>query len=260
MPTGGKGRPRFSGTNNDVAATVKPFVRWQNWLKYGEDMDASPLDTAIIKKHKKFIQSMHRLHTSFPFNKTMLQSALVKSLPPNMKNTDILSYKTRIALRIKTMLRHVSQGRMKTPTAEWVTFLDLHDCNDQVHGREEQQEEDDEDEEGEEDEQEDEEEDEAEKAMSLRESDEQPLVEPSSSAKSTRQAALSPNSDEQPLQPRDRRAWKQGSLDCKVAWKFGYDAKQGRACRARANDLKTKGVDNRNPCTQGCKGYRSNVG
>ena len=81
--------------------------------------------------------------------------------------------------------------------------------------------------------------------MSPRESDEQPLVEASSSAKSTRQAArssllLSPNSDEQSLQPRDRRAWKQGSLDCKVAWKFGYDAKQGRAWRAPANDLKKK--------------------
>eukprot|EP00971_Amphidinium_carterae_P352552 6492648-Amphidinium_carterae.1 len=118
----------------DLRDTLCPFVVGPAWLYYTTEYGGK-LTEALkgeIKKQTELVKALHSIHAGLVFNFSDLSTALgqiVAQRDPQgvwfEDENEEEEFKQVMAKRIRAMCRHVSQGRLKCPSAPWVVELGL---------------------------------------------------------------------------------------------------------------------------------------
>ena len=114
-------RLRFEGDESDLAAVLsKHLARSINILEYGETAKCT-LDKKAIVKYWELFEDCEKLQANVSFKKTTTQLAFAKAMEASswhtkMTKTEIDDWVQTMTMRLRNLLRHGQQLRLKKPT------------------------------------------------------------------------------------------------------------------------------------------------
>ena len=117
----------FTGPLEPLAKIIQEHAYRPDFLEYGEDMGRSPVDSAVLLKHRQLWCKLYRAHPSLMFTQKQAITLFDKVADlqsrvwarPLGKN-ELVSYTTRMALRFRTALRHINATHVKHPKTTWL--------------------------------------------------------------------------------------------------------------------------------------------
>ena len=123
--------PRYPGTPGDLAEVIKPFAVVPDWIKYGELMNKSRVEVSKVLAHKKMWQELKTHHNSLAWSQKTMEDALLivageqgkHVWPRELDEGEMASFSLRMARRIRTQARHITQAIAKNPQTGWLLRL-----------------------------------------------------------------------------------------------------------------------------------------
>ena len=115
-------RARFGGSNEAVQSVLEPFVTNVQFLSYDECTTQARIDTKEITRHKGMVQKLARLHNKLCFSQATMVGVL-KEIQEQKKlsfssTEEAKGWRTTMATRMRIMLRHIAQVRLKKANTE----------------------------------------------------------------------------------------------------------------------------------------------
>jgi len=122
-------RPRFSGSAEELAQILAPFVKTANWLKYGEKFARSPVQVPTLVAHKVLIQTLTSACNNLAFTKETVTAAFniiaaEKKFSVLSKDTLITDWCDVMCAQVRTLCRHVAHARVQKKPPKWLRHID----------------------------------------------------------------------------------------------------------------------------------------
>jgi len=112
-----------------LSEALKPHVTRAHWADYGEDMDKAALNVKVIVQNTALLQAVREVSEAQPLAQKMVTDAfeiLCKRMASNHSafkklstSSDLLSWSSSSARKLRVMLRHVSQALLRTTIPHW---------------------------------------------------------------------------------------------------------------------------------------------
>ena len=125
----GSSRPRFAGGSEALADVVAPHATSISWLRYGEDLKTSKVNSDTILKHRVLVASLLKLMPTLAFKAADLRKCMTlvrgrmssswKGSP--LKPSEEKDWDETMEKRLHVLLRHVAQARLANRL--WATGL-----------------------------------------------------------------------------------------------------------------------------------------
>jgi len=117
-------RQRYTGTVEELASMLQPFVTFPNFFKYSEKSGAGAFNSKLLEKHALLFQEMYRAQQNLAFPKVLMQNAFMNITAArvdwNMNEKQRKEHATVLTSRLRTACRQISQGARKSPMPAWV--------------------------------------------------------------------------------------------------------------------------------------------
>ena len=121
-PMAPKLRPRYSGTDHDLAEVLKVHFNRPNDVKYEVEADNKPNTQALVR-HGPMLADLRRLHRGMSFTTTQMQTALAMVVAAkhwDMTQPQITDFKKKVDKRIRRMCRHAAQALLRPKSHRWI--------------------------------------------------------------------------------------------------------------------------------------------
>ena len=122
-------RPRYQGSCADLTKVLMPFVAAKtNFIIYSEEEKPSKakLNKKNVASHYPLLEALRSIQPNLCFSKKLLERSVLAAHDQaklGLKGKDRDDYGQTMTRRLRNMMRAVSQGIRKSPSAAWVREL-----------------------------------------------------------------------------------------------------------------------------------------